>query len=100
MAVYIQLLSRETGEPVTFTEIDERMCKDFGVEVHPTKYFRYWYDMICFPLALGQTYGEIRERWKGFLEDEDEVMVGHTKLDLEVLDWLEDRYEPRAWGGR
>ena len=92
MAAYIQMLDRETGEPVPFVDIDEKMCKDFDVEVDAKRYYREWYDMICFPLALGDTYEVIRQRWIGY----GDVAIG----DFEILTWLEERYEPKNWFGR
>ena len=94
MAAYIQLLSRETGLAESFSDIDEKMCKDFGVEVHARCYFMNWYDMICFRLALGQTYEEIRKQWLEVNE------ACEYDRELEILDWLEKRYEPKSWFGR
>jgi hypothetical protein len=92
MAAYIQLLNRETGQAETFVDIDTKMCEHFGVPVDEEKYYMSWYDLICFSLALGQTYEQIRERWLEYGE--------LVRRDLEILEWLEERYEPKSWMGR
>ena len=82
MANCFRLLSREDGQPVLLTEIDNRMAEHFGEEPHETKWFRYWYDKAGFSFAMGRTIAETREL---FPEDND------------ILDWIDANFTIDAW---
>lgn len=92
MAAYIQLINKETKAAETFVSIDSKICQHFGTVEDPVHFYREWYQMICFPLALGDTYDVIRKRWDGY-GDVDPI-------DYQILSWLEERYEPNAWHAR
>lgn len=89
MAAYLELYSKhkepEPGQqavPENFTEIDNAMCQHFGVEPDPDYFYRSWYDLIGFGLAVGRTYAELRELAPGYAP---------------VIDWLEANYTVKAY---
>lgn len=78
-------LSRKSSKeftPVAFNEIDEELCKAFGVPVHPDRYFREWYGTIGFALACGHDWQAIKEKQLG---------------DPTVVDWLAMHYDFNAF---
>lgn len=67
-------------------DIDEELCQAFGEPIHLEHWFRNWYNLIGFCLAMGDSFDQVRERLK----------EGDTDL-REVIDWLEERYDPSCW---
>jgi len=88
MALYLQLISRKTGEAESFSHIDEEMCRYFGAPILKDEYFRYWYNIFGIQLAGGISFAELKEMYS----DENE--------DLEVLNWLDERYTVDNWVSR
>jgi hypothetical protein len=90
MARYIQLL--KNNEPVSFSLIDEAICKHFDAPVHPKKYYSpsdeiSWYD------ALG---------WSTSSSLDEEIANCSDEPDLAaVYQFLKDEgYALSAWSGR
>lgn len=56
-----QLIRKSQPEagPVVLTEVDEELCRHFGVSIHPYCWYENWYDIIGFRLALGRSFAEI-----------------------------------------
>ena len=73
------------GTPVNLVDVDKEMCKAFGAECDPDKWYRSWYNIIGFGLALGRTWDDLRE-----IDPED----------VDVVDWLEANYTVKAWAER
>jgi hypothetical protein len=88
MAAYLELLDKKTKKKVPFDKIDEALCEYLGVECDPNDFYASWYDAICFPLALGKTFADLRKTHEGH------------EVGLKILDFLEARYTPSAWHGR
>ena len=85
MANYIKLLDKGTQDVVSFIDIDEEMCRHFGVVPDEIDYYRDWYNTLAFSLACGKTYDQLRRDWPGMID---------------IIDYLETKYIPYAYGGR
>lgn len=72
------------GAAVPLLDIDEEMCRYFGVACDPKAWHHAWYDIVGYALAMGRTFDEIRARY----EDP------HLR---EIVDWLANNFTPRAW---
>lgn len=73
------------GKPVPLNKIDEELCAAFGEPVHETRYFRSWFDIIGFGIAMGNALGSAELR---------EAVPAHQH---DVLDWLEKNFTSDAW---
>ena len=71
--------------PASFTSIDEAMCAAFNTPVHPTQYYRQWYDIVGFSLALGNSW---------------ELIIAKFPDYADIVQWLQVRYEPDAFYSR
>lgn len=87
MPVCFQLIDKTTNRAAVLPEVDNRICKELGVEPDPVKYYLQWYDAIGLRLALGTSFSQLREEWKEYPPD---------PLDA-VLDILERDYTPNNW---
>ena len=96
MAVYFQLYTIGSGEPVVLNRLDETLCTFLGVDVHPTRYVEDWFDVIGFRLAMGDSFEEILE----YLEERKAEKPDWYLRLVWVCEWLICRYEPNAWYGR
>lgn len=85
MPVCFQLFRKGEDQPTPFQTIDEELCIFFNTPVHPTYWFRDWYNTIGFGLAVGGDWNRQRE----VFHDEPRI--------LEVVDWLEARFTTKAW---
>ena len=79
------------GEAVSLNQVDEEMCRHFGEPVHPTSYFRAWYDCIGSDLAAGRSFAEVKVTYAA-PEWADSGL-------LPVAEWLEANFTPRSWWG-
>ena len=109
MSVCFQLfaIGSDKGEPLN--QVDEAICKHFGVEVHPTLYYHDWFDVIGFRLALGKTWDEIVEEHQQYIreieqsvciDDADssalDTLAWYTRT-IEIVGFLRERYSVNAW---
>jgi hypothetical protein len=85
-----QFINKTTGKADKFVEIDERLCAAMGVECHPTRYFRGWYDAFGFQAAIGKSFADMKLGYKEDIEAGDE-MLGR------MLDWFDENYTTSAW---
>lgn len=90
------LTRKSGGGPVSLTQIDEEMCRHFGVACHPTKWYHYWYDTIGFDLACGGTFAKMRAKLIEQIS-EDDPESEWDKRTLEIVDWLDANFESDAW---
>lgn len=81
----IQLIDRSTNKPAAFQDIDNAMRQHFNAPPDPDNWHRDWYNRFGLLLALGDDFTKIREIY----EDMPEF--------LEIITWLEQHYEPKAW---
>ena len=61
MPNYFELARKSNPEagPVVLQELDEELCKHFGVPCDAKRYLGGWYDSIGLSLAMGDTFEEI-----------------------------------------
>ena len=85
MAAYFQLISRTTGQPATFNEIDEELCELLEVPCDANKYICGWYDSIGFRAAMGSTWDEIESECNWC--DEIKTIVQHLKANYDINNW-------------
>lgn len=87
------MLTRKGEEKASsLMRIDEEMCMHFGAEVHPTRYYLGWYDLVGFSLAMGRDWNWMREQLK-----KDEIVDDPILL---VIDWLEENFIADSWSQR
>jgi len=77
-----QLIDKETGKAEAFASVDAKMCKHFGVSLHPTRYYEDWYDCEGFSAALGKDFDWMREQ---------------DPSRKDIIDWLDEHYTINAW---
>ena len=88
MPACFQLFPKGSDEPARFSEIDDAMCKHFGVEPDPDRYYRFWYDIEGFGLATGHSFDDMRT-----LDEE----VPPEESRRAIIDWLDEHYTSDAW---
>lgn len=76
------LTRKGEDKPSNLAAVDEALCAHFGAEVHPTQWYRAWYDIEGLGLACGRSWDWMREKLP---ERKD------------VIDFLEANYEANAW---
>jgi len=97
MALHFQLLSKETGNPVPLSKVDEILCNEvLKVAVHPKMYgggygegSLNWFDTIGFEIACGKELGskELRDEFSN-----SDRWGESISLFLTVLDHMEANY--------
>ena len=85
MSAYFTLTKKGEKEPSTFVAIDEAMCAHFGVTPDPDRYYRNWYNVEGFGLAMGHDWDKLRK-------------INPDRKD--IIDWLEENYISDAWHSR
>ena len=92
MARHFQLFSAPDGsEPLDLNVVDEQICAEMGVPVHPEKYCLGWFDSIGFLIALGHPLGSTS------LRDELRVWEKSVPDIFRVLRFMERTYISHAW---
>lgn len=91
MPACFQLFKKESDVPARFCDVDDEMCKAFGIEPDVKMYLYGWYDSIGFLIAVGHELGgeSLREKIK-------EYDYGEGRL-TKALAWLEENYSSSAW---
>ncbi len=77
MPNYVRYSLKADKRSVTCQEVDDLMCKHFGVPTDPTKWHHNWYNHIALLQSVGRTYEELREDYKDY------------KPFGPILDWME-----------
>lgn len=90
--------SNPEAGPVEFTEIDEEMCRHFGVPCDPVQWYMKWYCFACeWGIALGATLKQLVDDW----EDEHLLFDDEpSEFDIrwhEILVWLDENFTSDAW---
>lgn len=87
--------------PVVLPRIDEAICLALSVPCDPIKYYNYWFDSIGFRLAIGKTFDQIREEFKGYVAEEkakdNAGGVEYYETSLKIVDYLDERYSPNSF---
>ena len=89
MANYIQLLDK-TGTPVSFQEIDEKLCNALNVPCDEKRYYCGWYDIVGY-----SGKDNIRDIIQRFSEE----IPTDNKL-IQALTWIDENYTLNAWYSR
>lgn len=76
------------GVAVTLATIDEEMCRHFGAQCDPVRYYEAWYDAIGWELAMGRSFDQIR------------VTLAEYPQLVEIATWLEQNFTSNAWHER
>ena len=66
MAVYFELIDRNTGEIVPPAEADTRMRMALGCEPDNENWLAAWYNLFGLSLACGATWQKVEETWNTF----------------------------------
>lgn len=96
MAVYFELISKDTGEATKFAEIDVALARAFGDAPHEDNWYENWYNVLGIQLAMGNSWDELRAHCREWYDDMPER---GEKLTV-ICDWLEERYTVHCWSGR
>ena len=88
MPACFQLFPKGSDEPARFSAIDDAMCAHFGVQPDAARYYRYWYDIEGFGLAMGRTFDDMRQR------DEEAPPEESRRA---IIDWLDEHYTADSW---
>lgn len=78
---------------VVLQQVDKEMCEHFGEPVHDLYWYNGWYNYICFNLACGQTFEQIRadiREWK--IDPNDTLNVQYQERMIECCWWLEENF--------
>ena len=97
MPACFQLIDKETKSPTVLQKIDDEMREHFGVAPDPKDWLAGWYDSIGLRMACGKSYGQIREEFQGYLRTDDSGERRYYQDLLDVLDYLEERYETSSF---
>ena len=98
MAAYFQLISKKTGEPTPFNQIDKELCDLFEQPVDPEKYILGWYDAIGWRIATGRTAEQIWDEFQGYVDANDHA--NYYSALLIALNYILDNYTSSAWYSR
>jgi len=82
MPVCFSLSSRTTNEVVPLQEVDDKMREAFDAAPDPKNWHRNWYNAFGILLALGETLGEIANKFPEYAD---------------VLEWLNTNYTINNW---
>lgn len=85
MPNYFRLISKETKRTVSLLKIDEELCELLNVPCDPMEYVHRWYDTIGFGLAMGKTFEQLKDIYKG---------LPNT---IKIIEYLEAHYTSDAW---
>jgi len=105
MPNYFQLTRKSNlkAGPVSFVEIDEEICKHFGVEPEPLggRYYYEWYESIGFRLAIGKTLEQTRAQFVEYTQEPEDKHSPNYKAYyerlIEIVDYLNEHYTSDAW---
>jgi hypothetical protein len=76
------LTRKGDAKPSNLVEVDEALCQHFGAEIHPTRWYREWYNIEGLAFAVGKDWEWMRENFPE---------------RLAVIDYLQEHYIVNAW---
>ena len=79
------LTRKGENEPASLEAIEEAVCNYLGVEMHPKKYVKGWFDSIGLALAYGKDWAWIKNTFN------DDVAL------MKIALYLEANYTADAW---
>lgn len=92
-----QLISKATGQAERFVEVDEKMCKHFGVPCDPEQWHFYWYPTIMeWGIAMNRSFQkQLQDIEEGdYQTKEEQEAANHQR---EIILWLDQHYTADAW---
>lgn len=95
MPNHFQLISKETGLPVSVSIIDTEMCQHFNVEASDLYYHRDWYQCVGPCLATGKGWAFIHGIVDG-IADGGGCTEENASHFHEIINWLDEHYQPEA----
>lgn len=91
-----QLIDKVTKEPVILAKLDDDLRVHFKQPPDESKYLWFWYDVIGFKLAMGESYEDIRNGFKQSMQERPNLAAEYQDL-MDVLAYIEERYDPNTW---
>jgi hypothetical protein len=88
MPNYVAYRLKSTGKEVTCQEVDDLMCKHFGVPTDPKDWYLNWYNHIAMLQSAGRTWDQLREDYHDYQDF------------LRIIDWMEATFTVDAWYSR
>jgi len=85
MPACFQLFKRGSDVPERFADVDDAICAHFGVTPDAERFYRSWYDIEGFGLAMGHDWDKLRT-------------INPDRAD--IINWLEANYTTQAWYSR
>jgi hypothetical protein len=80
MPNYFAFYQRDWNDRAALVDIDRQLCEYFDVPVHPTLWFRDWYNRFGLSLAAGVPMQELIDR------------QDNPSIDRDLLVWLDTNY--------
>ena len=96
MAIYFQLLDKQSGTATAFNDIDIELCTHFNEPIDDNKYLAGWYDSIGYRAASGDNWQDIIEYFEQPIADGEEWAIGL----LDIAMYLSEKYTINNWSGR
>ena len=88
--------------PVVLQEVDRLMCEHFEQPCDAVEWLNGWYNCIGFRLACGKSFEEIRQQFKGYIEEDKQRGNPNQRVEfyensLLILGWLEEHYATNSF---
>lgn len=80
MPNYFQLIRKTTGQAAVLQDVDAEMCQHFNVPCDPKLWYLNWYNIIGFPLAMGESFARLA------------ADCGDHQESLAVVEWLDSNF--------
>jgi len=96
MPVCFQLINKETGKADVLQRIDDMLWHELGhSEPQGDDWYLGWYIWCGYNFASGRVYDDVLDYLLDYVNDCDEL-----DRRIEVLAWLEKRYDISCWHER
>jgi hypothetical protein len=99
----LYLLSDPEKIPVKLTIVDEMICRHFGKEIDPLKYYFDWFDTIGLRLAIGKDFDmQVSDRQKEIEEDfkDKPDWIECNKHEIEIIKYMRSVFGFNSWTSR
>ena len=97
MPACFQLFPKESDKASLLQDIDNDLRKAFGAESDPENYYKNWFDIIGFRLAIGLTFDQILIEFAKDVTQPLKSYDNHTIELIRITNWLAEHYSPQAW---
>jgi len=86
-----KIMEKDSIEAVSFSDIDDKLCKLLGVEPDAKYYVESWVDTIGRMISIGKPLGSEK------LRTAVKKMSGEDSNSWKILIYLEQHYHSDAW---